>query len=105
MFRKTKHPLDGCCTKDQQIEMYRTLYAEAAKERDEARALVKKLDKLLDEAIKAGKTAVDVAGQIRKENERLTRAGMYFAAISGEKNLLDKNKPTPPTGGSAAQES
>ena len=35
--------LRGVCTKDQEIEIYRTLYAKAAKERDEANAENKKL--------------------------------------------------------------
>lgn len=35
--------LDCVCTKDQQIEVYRTLYAKAAKERDEAYAENRKL--------------------------------------------------------------
>lgn len=51
MFLKKMHvrkrPLDGCCTKDQQIEIFRTLYAKAAKERDEAIAENKRLREAL----------------------------------------------------------
>jgi len=36
--------LTGVCTKDEQIEIYQTLYARAAKERDEANARVRDLE-------------------------------------------------------------
>lgn len=39
--------LRGVCTKDQEIEIYRTLYAKAAKERDEAVAENRKLREAL----------------------------------------------------------
>lgn len=46
-MRVRKRPLDGCCTKDEQIDVYRTLYAKAAKERDELRAENEKLRDVL----------------------------------------------------------
>lgn len=75
MFRKKKQIekklLDGCCTKDQQIEMYRTLYAKAAKERDEAVALAKTANKQSDALLAIAKEAVQLADSINKQHIEL----------------------------------
>ena len=81
-WKKTKvkkQPLDGFCSNDQQIDMYRTLYAKAAKERDEAIAqireaheLVEKYGKQVDEAIQCAKDALEFARRMMADNIRLT---------------------------------
>lgn len=73
-WKKTKvkkQPLDGCCSKDEQIDMLRTLYAKAAKERDEANAVIEKLNKQFDDAIRLAKEALELAERQSLENNRL----------------------------------
>lgn len=68
---KTK-PLDGCCTKNQQIEMYRELYAKAAKERDEANARAKMLADQVDKAVRFAKEAQELTAKMSITNMRAT---------------------------------
>ena len=91
MFRKKTHnrPLQGCCSRGQEIEMWHEMYAKAAKERDEAmsllekgRHLIQKQGEQFDQAIKCAKDALELAKRMSIENVRLMsllqKAGIDF---------------------------
>ena len=66
-----KRELDGCCTKNQQIEMYQTLYAKAARERDAANAMVRELRKQADDAFVLSNDSMKLAAKILEDNRKL----------------------------------
>ena len=104
LFKKApvkKQPLDGFCSKDEQIDMLRTMYSKAAKERDEATKRVRELE---DENKKLrGRWFMAMNGYISLPRELLTIDYYTDEERAKLKELLFG--PTPPTGGSGAQDS
>lgn len=114
MFWKKKRVKDrtlgGCCTKEQQVEMYQTLYAKAARERDAANAMVRELRKQADDAFILSNDAMKLAAKILEDNRKLiaelARCHSFLGHFGIETDMewIKEDPPTPPTGGSAVQE-